>query len=273
MHPVWTGVGPGRTCDGMRDPRIPRAKATGEVDCSQVFICNGFTARRGRLAVGLGCKEMQENARHCGAPHSLLNRPDYALTPSTKPHFSSGHVFRTTVDDITIQLARQGERDAQTRLLRAMQDHWFRFCCCQLRDPDRAQDAVQETALRVLKSISRFDGRSSFKTWSFGIALNVCREIRRRRIGVDLDSAPEPSTSEDQADFHMEFLDDSAALHRVLAELPDRQREVVTLRFFEEMSVADTAQAMQCAEGTVKATLFAAMRSLRTKLMGGAADA
>jgi RNA polymerase sigma-70 factor (ECF subfamily) len=153
-----------------------------------------------------------------------------------------------------------------------MQDHWFRFCCCQLRDQDRAADAVQETALRVLKSLSRFDGRSSFKTWSFGIALNVCRESRRRRMGADLDSAPEPSTSGSESDDHMEFMDDSAALRRVLAELPDRQREVVTCRFFEEMSVADTAAAMECAEGTVKATLFAALRTLR-KMMGATVEA
>jgi RNA polymerase sigma-70 factor (ECF subfamily) len=172
------------------------------------------------------------------------------------------------VDDITIQLARQADRDAQSRLLRAMQDHWFRFCLSQLRDPDNAADAVQETALRVLTSLSRFDGRSSFKTWSFGIALNVCRESRRRRIGVELDSAPEPSTSPSALDDQLSFLDDSTALRRVLAELPDRQREVVTCRFFEEMSVADTASAMNCAEGTVKATLFAALRALRTRLGG-----
>ncbi len=153
-----------------------------------------------------------------------------------------------------------------------MQDHWFRFCCSQLRDPERAQDAVQETALRVLKSMSRFDGRSSFKTWSFGIALNVCREIRRRRIGADLNSAPEPSTSEEGYDKQLDFLDDSAALRKVLAELPDRQRQVVTLRFFEELSVADTAAVMECAEGTVKATLFAAMRALRAKLVGDRSD-
>ena len=177
------------------------------------------------------------------------------------------------MDDITIQLARQGDRDAQSTLLRAMQDHWYRFCLCQLRDGDRAADAVQETALRVLTSLSRFDGRSSFKTWSFGIALNVCRESRRRRIGADLDLAPEPSTSESGSDDHLEFLDDSAALRRVLAELPDRQREVVTCRFFEEMSVADTAAAMDCAEGTVKATLFAALRTLRAKLVGAGRNA
>lgn len=177
------------------------------------------------------------------------------------------------MDDITIQLARQGERDAQSRLLRAMQDHWYRFSLCQLRDAEKAQDAVQETALRVLKSISRFDGRSSFKTWSFGIALNVCREIRRKRIGADLDSAPEPSTSDD--DEHgrqLDFLDDSAALRKVMAELPERQRQVVTLRYLEEMSVADTALAMDCAEGTVKATLFAALRTLRSKLVGDKSD-
>ena len=64
----------------------------------------------------------------------------------------------------------------------------------------------------------------------------------------------------------LEYGEEAAAMHAMLAELPQRQREVVTLRYFEELSVEETAQAMQCAEGTVKATLFAALKTLRVKL-------
>ena len=55
-------------------------------------------------------------------------------------------------------------------------------------------------------------------------------------------------------------------LHAVLANLPDRQREAIVLRFFEELSVEETAAAMNCAEGTVKATVHQALRSMRQKL-------
>lgn len=150
-----------------------------------------------------------------------------------------------------------------------MQDHWFRFCCSQLRDPHRAEDATQETAIRVLQSLVKFDGRSSFKTWTFGIALNVCRESRRkirRDEGVDLDITNGPATSDDAAGTALAFEEDTAAMHAALAQLPDRQHEVVTLRYFEALSVEETAKAMACAEGTVKATLFAALRAMRQRL-------
>lgn len=185
------------------------------------------------------------------------------------------------MDESTIQEAREGSRDAQSRILRELQDDWFRFCMSQLRDPDQAADAAQETGLRVLNSIARFDGRSTLKTWTFGIALNVCREIRRRELrrggmsGIDPNDEPasdvrgaflghDPDAGDGPG--AVERLDDAAALRDVLATLPVRQREAVTLRFFQEMSVQDTARAMECAEGTVKATLFAALRNLKQRL-------
>lgn len=190
------------------------------------------------------------------------------------------------MDDPLLQEARTGSREAQSALLRAMQDDWYRFCLSQLgggRHAGRpageaahlAEDATQETALRVLRSLKTFDGRSSFKTWSFGIALNVCREIRRRRAiqhrrtssldpaTVDLGDAGDPFAAIDQA---MTSAVQTAALRTALNELPDRQREVVTLRYLESLSVADTALAMNCAAGTVKASLFAALRTLRKRL-------
>ena len=173
-----------------------------------------------------------------------------------------------TVDDITLHSAKRGDRTAQSRLLEVMQDHWFRFCSSQLRDPHRAEDATQETAIRVLQSLGKFDGRSSFKTWTFGIALNVCREARRksqRNGGIDLANAAEPAVPEDPRGDRLEADEQLATLHTLLATLPDRQREVVALRYFEAMSVEETAVAMACAEGTVKATLFAALRALRGK--------
>ena len=184
------------------------------------------------------------------------------------------------MDERTIQQAKGGDRDAQSQLLRGLQDDWFRYCLSQLRDPDQAADAAQETGLRTLKSLARFDGRSTLKTWTFGIALNVCREIRRRELrrggisGIDPNDEPGFDARgaflgrEDDAGAAgaVERLDDASALRDVLASLPVRQREAVTLRYFEEMSVQDVARAMACAEGTVKATLFAALRNLKQRI-------
>lgn len=185
------------------------------------------------------------------------------------------------MDERTLQLARDGDRDAQSQLLRGLQDDWYRYCLSQLRDPDQAADAAQETGLRTLRSLGRFDGRSTLKTWTFGIALNVCREIRRRELrrggmsGIDPNDEPgfdargaflgRDDDDAGAADA-VERIDDASALRDVLATLPQRQREAVTLRYFEELSVHDIAKAMACAEGTVKATLFAGLRNLRARI-------
>lgn len=168
------------------------------------------------------------------------------------------------VDPRLIHDAQRGSRSARAELLRLMQDRWYRFAMSVLADPDGAQEAVQESALRVLGSIERFDGRSSFSTWSLGIVLNVCREMRRKRTSLRLtDEHPEPAYEPEPQ------LDRDDAVARVLAamrELPDRQREAIILRFMEEQSVEETARLMKCAQGTVKATVHQALRSLKDKL-------
>ena len=171
------------------------------------------------------------------------------------------------MDAAAIEAARRGDRTAQARLLSALQDVWFRFCLSQLRgDRDLAADATQETALRFLKQLGSFRGESQLQTWSLSIALNVCRETRRKRQLDPLDAAGEPAAVTSGVGHLTEDEEETAVLKRTLASLPDRQREAITLRFFEELSVEETAAAMNCATGTVKATVHQALKVLREKL-------
>lgn len=170
------------------------------------------------------------------------------------------------VDGQTIEAAVLGDRKAQAQLLTTLQDVWYRFSLSMLRDCDRAADATQETALRFLKALPGFRGDSQLQTWSLGIALNVVREIKRKRIGDSLESDPEIATDE-RSFGNLEDVESKEMLKASLDTLPERQREALVLRFFEELSVEETAKAMNCAVGTVKATVHQALRALRTKLM------
>jgi RNA polymerase sigma-70 factor (ECF subfamily) len=173
------------------------------------------------------------------------------------------------VDAAAIEAARRGDRAAQAQLLTALQDVWFRFCLSQLRgDRDRAADATQETGMRFLRQLPSFRGESQLQTWSLSIALNVVREMRRVRGFETLDLAQEEGR-ETRGVTTMRLVEDEderTLMKQTLASLPDRQREAITLRFFEELSVEETATVMQCAAGTVKATVHQALRSLREKL-------
>ena len=171
------------------------------------------------------------------------------------------------MDQITLERARRGDRDAQASLLSASQDMWFRFCLSQLGSADMARDATQETALRVLRQLPGFRGESRIETWSLGIALNVVREFRRdagRQAVLRLADGVNPREFAEAGD--APGGDELDKMHRLLRELPERQRQAIVLRFFEQLSVEETAAAMSCAVGTVKATVHQALRTLRQRM-------
>ena len=143
---------------------------------------------------------------------------------------------------------------------------WFRFCLSQLRNEEQAADATQETALRFLKQLPNFRGESQLQTWSLGIALNVVRELRRKRSPESLESDSELATERSSVGSNLENAEEQKNMRQILDTLPDRQREALTLRFFEELSVEQTAAAMNCAVGTVKATVHQALRALKQKM-------
>jgi RNA polymerase sigma-70 factor (ECF subfamily) len=169
------------------------------------------------------------------------------------------------LDVSTIAAARQGDRLAQSVLLSALQDPWYRMCLSLLRDAEQARDATQETGLRFIRLLPRFRGESSITTWSLGIAINVVREMRRKR-------RPEPGDIPDVASDHASPEDMASlseqrkVLQAALSELSERQREAVVCRYFEELSTEETAKIMGCAPGTVKATLHQALRALKNKV-------
>src|SRR5687767_8441050 len=135
---------------------------------------------------------------------------------------------RAGVDGQTIEAARRGDRQAQARLLNALQDVWYRFTLSQLRNSDVAADATQETALRFLKQLSAFRGDSQLQTWSVGIALNVVREMKRKRTFTELDDhLASVRSTEGSNESGIEHEDETVMLKAHLNSLPDRQREAI----------------------------------------------
>ena len=164
-----------------------------------------------------------------------------------------------------VRRAQRGSRRARARIVADLQAPVFRFCRSMLGGEQRAREATQETALRLLEGLADFRGRSKLQTWALGIALNVCREMRRDSAAAGSNhhhTLTDAVESRDPA-LALGHDEDCARLHAMLRALPERQREAVVLRYFEGLSVQQTADAMQCAAGTVKATISQALRNLR----------
>jgi RNA polymerase sigma-70 factor (ECF subfamily) len=127
-------------------------------------------------------------------------------------------------------------------------------------DPD---DVVQEALVRAWQKRDTYDAdRGTPTTWLLAIVADKARAARTSRIRAlrvvdDTVQAPDLATTDAQADVDLE---------RAIDRLPERQALAVHLHYFVGLSVAETAQVMNCSAGTVKSTLFDARAKLRSEL-------
>jgi RNA polymerase sigma-70 factor (ECF subfamily) len=133
---------------------------------------------------------------------------------------------------------------------------------------DAALDVLQETWIRALRGIAKLKDPGSIRPWLYkivhGIAVDQVRRNRVREeaeeVHSDVADAIEPETFS---------ADDAAAIHRALDELEPKHREILTLYFLEEFTIAEIAEVMDCPEGTVKSRLHHAKKMMRAILTGG----
>jgi RNA polymerase sigma factor (sigma-70 family) len=143
--------------------------------------------------------------------------------------------------------------------------------CCQW-DRSEAEDVLQTSYLKVLDGRAVFGSRSSFKTWLFGVIRRTAAEQRRQRVTMRLrladwtrrglpvaDPAPDQATALAQSDA-------SAALIRALATLPRRQRELLHLVFYQDLTIEQASEVLGVSIGTARTHYERGKRRLRQLL-------
>ena len=179
--------------------------------------------------------------------------------------------MRIQSDDDELLIARTAEGDlaAFEELYARYSRRLFGFALRLTRSPDLVEEVVNDTLLALWRSAGRFDGRSKGSTWIFGIAYRkALRALSRRRTGTTLeeagyDRAVDPGERPDAA---CERREAASTLESALRELPQEQRAVVELTFFQGLSYPEIASIVDCPVNTVKTRMFHARRKLRAAL-------
>jgi RNA polymerase sigma factor (sigma-70 family) len=162
--------------------------------------------------------------------------------------------------------ARQGDETAWIALVRHHQAAVFRFAYLLLGDADDAEDVAQETFIRAFRALATFDVNRPLRPWLLQIAKNLASNQRRSlqryigALGRWLQAAPRIAPSSESFSLQQE---DAQLLWQAIRRLTSSDQEVVYLRYFLELSVAETATALNTAEGTVKSRLSRALARLR----------
>jgi RNA polymerase sigma-70 factor (ECF subfamily) len=164
--------------------------------------------------------------------------------------------------DIVDLLRKAGRDRAFEEVLHRYEAKVYRLCCALLGERAQAEDAAQESLVRVWQALDRYDGRASLSSWIYAITRNRCLSALGKRRPLDsLDDLGEEAelalvAPEEPRDGHAE------PLLALVQRLPERMRRVLVLYYYEERSVSEVASMLGCPEGTVKTTLFRARAAL-----------
>ena len=163
----------------------------------------------------------------------------------------------TPVPSEIVEAARTGGRDEIELLLRTVWPDAYRLARSVLGEDQIAQDAAQEACIVVYRTIASLRSGAAFRTWFYRIVVREAAEIKRRR-----------SRAEPVPDAPARAYDQTAPVDvwRALAVLSHKLREVVVLRYFEDLSSPEIASVLGIPEGTVRFRLMIARQRLRPLL-------
>jgi len=180
-----------------------------------------------------------------------------------------------------LRYAREGDAPAFCRLVEPLQTRLLRQAAALCGDLTAAEDLVSETLIEAWKSLPRYNETCRLSTWLYSILLHrhqkALRSARSRPISLAVlppfyadelrklqERVPSPDASPAEAALQYEFL---AQLTQCIGRLPEKHRQVVLLRFFEDAALPDIAAVLGCSLGTVKSRLHHALDKLRKMKM------
>ena len=178
-----------------------------------------------------------------------------------------------------VQGLRQRDPELLDRLIEEYQYRLFRYLLYITGNTERAEDFFQETWIRVLERGHQYDGKFKFEAWLFTIARNLVIDWQRQKKAVSLDSMMDPEEGkgfepvDEKAESPLNLFLQEETQGRVqasLEQLPAAYREVLLLRFQEEMQLDEIARIQATPISTVKSRLYRGLDALKGLLAGGA---
>jgi RNA polymerase sigma-70 factor (ECF subfamily) len=189
----------------------------------------------------------------------------------------------------------EGGSPEEARLIRACQDgdsaafnllvwRWekplYNFVYKYVGHATLAEDLVQDTFVRMLKSIGRYAHQGSFSTWLYRIAINLCKDHLKRKRAPMVSLHDYYTTGSGERVYVQDRIPDERSrtddglkadereelVRRLLSSLPEEERIVILLKEYQELTFREIAEVLNVPEGTVKSRLYHALRSMRESL-------
>ena len=168
------------------------------------------------------------------------------------------------IEQILVLRFQTGDKEALAELIDRYQASLRYFISRLSENPETAEDIFQDTWLTVIRRIYSLKNLDAFSPWLYRIARNkVYQQLRRKKMVSKLDDKIMVSNNTEDDVFSGE---DAKEIHRCLKELIPEYREVLMLRFLEQMSYKQISEVINCSLGTVKSRIHYAKLALKKEM-------
>lgn len=174
------------------------------------------------------------------------------------------HIFNLLNSQVTYE---QGFR----LLMQTYQEPLYRHIRRLVGNHDDADDVIQNTFIKIFRNIERFEGKSKLFTWLYRIATNEAITFLNAKNRKDTDTLDDPNTSYSANNIKADsFIDGESIelkLQQALTTLPDKQRAVFNLRYYDEMPYEQMAEILETSVGALKASYHHAAKKVEAFFM------
>lgn len=159
---------------------------------------------------------------------------------------------------VLIKRAKKGDEHAFYSLISAHKEQLYRIAYSYLKSEQDSLEAIQEVTFRAYKALPKLKDDFFFSTWLIRIMINYCNDQIRKKKRETLTSI----------ELEVPYVDntDRFELEEAIEALDEKSKEVITLKYFQDLKVKDIAEILDCPEGTVKTWLSKALKKLRDQI-------
>lgn len=179
--------------------------------------------------------------------------------------------MKNLLDEDLARLAQQGDQDAFAELVRRYERQIFSMAYRLAGDYDEAADMAQEAFLRIYRILDRYDPQKKFFSWMYRVAQNSCLNALAKRPAnvIPVERAEEYMADVPAAEPEQNYLNREMREHidQAIAQLPDNYRDVVYLRYVEDLSYQQIAENLNLPVSTVETRLFRGKKQLQKNLL------
>lgn len=178
------------------------------------------------------------------------------------------------IEKSILQRCKRNDKNAFAELFKFYQNYLFKICFSYVQNEQQALDLMQEIFIKLYKNMDKYDEKYPFHPWIRRIAVNTCINEKRKsnppmiplRYDEDGMNIEDQLAAEEDIEKEVESHDMARIIKEHIDCLPEKQRMVIILRYYEDLSYEEIAELLHIPLGTVKTDLYRAKNALKDRL-------